>query len=452
MSSDTVIHVAGLGKCYHIYPRPDDRLKQMLLPPLQRFIGRTPSQFYREFWALREISFDIQRGETVGIIGRNGSGKSTLLQLICGTLHPTTGAVHTRGRIAALLELGSGFNPEFSGRENVWLNASILGLTDEQIRDRFDAIAAFADIGEFIEQPVKTYSSGMLVRLAFAVVAHVDADILIIDEALAVGDALFTQKCMRFLRAFKQRGVLLFVSHDSNAVTGLCDRAVWLDRGACRTIGSAKEVTEAYLAALYAEQQGADRAVTAVAPPTALPERPARDMRQDLLNQSALRNDIEVFAFSADPSTTGFGLRGATLLEVALTDDAGHPYTHVIGGECVTMRVTARAHTELQQPIIGFSVKDRLGQVLFGDNTFLRHRDAAVAAKPEQLITAEFRFILPILPPGDYTVAAAIADGTQENHVQHHWIHDALVIRSLSSSASTGLLGIPMLDIQLTAT
>ena len=238
MSSEIAIKVENLSKCYQIYDKPRDRLLQMLF--------RGHRTFYREFWALRDVSFEIKRGETVGIIGRNGSGKSTLLQLICGTLNPTGGSIHTRGRIAALLELGSGFNPEFTGRENVYMNASILGLTHEEIDARFDAIAAFADIGDFIEQPVKTYSSGMYVRLAFAVIAHVDADILVIDEALSVGDAFFTQKCMRFLRRFMENGTVLFVSHDTGAVINLCQSGIWLEKGSVKHKGEPHIIEEHY--------------------------------------------------------------------------------------------------------------------------------------------------------------------------------------------------------------
>ena len=201
-SSEIAIKVENLSKQYEIYETPGDRLKQFTLPKLHKFFGLGQKQYFQSFWALQNISFQVKKGETVGIIGRNGSGKSTLLQIICGTLSPTSGEVSNNGRIAALLELGSGFNSEFTGRENVFLNASVLGLTSEEIKARYSNIVRFADIGNFIDQPVKTYSSGMLVRLAFAVIAHVDADILIIDEALAVGDAFFTQKCMRFLRKF----------------------------------------------------------------------------------------------------------------------------------------------------------------------------------------------------------------------------------------------------------
>lgn len=217
------------------------------------FLRLRGKSYYDTYWALRDVTLDVSRGESVAIIGRNGSGRSTLLQTICGTLTPTTGTATVRGRVAALLELGAGFNPEFTGRENVFLSAAILGLTE--IRERYDATAEFAGIGDFIEQPVKLYSSGMYARLAFAVAAHVDADVLIIDEILAVGDAAFTQKCMRFIRQFKKRGTLLFVSHDSTSVINLCDRALWLDRGTVRELGPSKDVCHNYLASIMAEKE-----------------------------------------------------------------------------------------------------------------------------------------------------------------------------------------------------
>jgi lipopolysaccharide transport system ATP-binding protein len=243
MSSDVAISVKGLSKCYQIYGKPHDRLLQMF------FRGR--KTLYREFWALREIDFEVRRGETVGIIGRNGSGKSTLLQLICGTLNATFGTVETRGRIAALLELGSGFNPEFSGRENVYLNAALYGLSREEIQERFDSILEFSEIGEFIDQPVKTYSSGMFVRLAFAVVAHVDADILIIDEALAVGDIRFQNKCQRKLEEFRKSGCsILFVSHSPGLVEAFCDHAIWLDGGRLQAAGKPADLIRDYVNAM----------------------------------------------------------------------------------------------------------------------------------------------------------------------------------------------------------
>ncbi|MDJ0889646.1 MAG: ABC transporter ATP-binding protein [Gammaproteobacteria bacterium] len=247
MSSEPVIRAEGLGKCYHIYRRPQDRLKQAL--------WGTGRRFYREFWALRDASFEVSRGEAIGVVGRNGSGKSTLLQLLTGTLTPTVGCARVAGRVAALLELGSGFSPEFTGRENVYMNGAILGIDRREMEERFDSIAAFADIGEFIDQPVKTYSSGMLVRLAFSVSVSVSPDILIVDEALAVGDGVFQFKCMERIRELVDGGTtLFFVSHDIGMVRSLCDRAIYLDAGLLKREGASETVTEQYVLDLRTQQ------------------------------------------------------------------------------------------------------------------------------------------------------------------------------------------------------
>ncbi len=246
-SSDVAIRVQGLSKCYEIYDTPQDRLKQFVLPYIQRLIGQTPKQYFREFWALKDVSFEIRKGETVGIIGRNGSGKSTLLQMICGTLSPTSGNIQTHGRIAALLELGSGFDPEFTGRENVYINAAVLGLSNEEIDSRFDEIAAFADIGEFIDQPVKTYSSGMMVRLAFSVSINVDPEILIVDEALSVGDELFQRKCFSRIEDIKKAGcTILFVTHATQTVLELCGRGLLLKQGHSIFFGNSHRAVNLY--------------------------------------------------------------------------------------------------------------------------------------------------------------------------------------------------------------
>jgi lipopolysaccharide transport system ATP-binding protein len=258
-SNDIAIKVDSLSKRYEIYATPRDRLKQFVLPRLQRQAGRHPRQYFKEFWALKDVSFEVKKGETVGIIGRNGSGKSTLLQLICGTLNPTSGSIQTRGRIAALLELGSGFNPEFSGRENVYMNASVLGLSNEEIDARFEDIVAFADIGQFIDQPVKTYSSGMAVRLAFAVAINVDPEILIVDEALSVGDELFQRKCFSRIEAIRASGsTILFVSHSGGTIVELCDRAVLLDAGEKLAVGQPKKIVGRYQKLLYAPEMRRD--------------------------------------------------------------------------------------------------------------------------------------------------------------------------------------------------
>ena len=245
--TDIAIKVDKLSKCYRIYDHPQDRLKEMLVPRLQRLVGKKPTQYSREFWALNDLSLEVKKGEIIGIIGRNGSGKSTLLQMICGTLNPTSGLVTTQGRVAALLELGSGFNPEFTGRENVYLNASVLGLSYGETQDQFASIAAFADIGDFIDQPVKTYSSGMMLRLAFAVSVHVRPDILIVDEALSVGDIAFRNKCMEAIQALVSRGVtILFVTHDLGTLQLLCSRVIWLAKGELRASGNPVRIAQDY--------------------------------------------------------------------------------------------------------------------------------------------------------------------------------------------------------------
>ena len=444
MSSDAAIEVRGVGKNYHLYATPGDRLRQLVWGHRKRF--------YEDFHALRDISFDVRTGETVGIIGRNGSGKSTLLQILCGTLVPTAGAVSTRGRIAAMLELGAGFDPEFTGRENVLLNAELLGLTPRQIETRYASICEFADIGDFIEHPVKTYSSGMQVRLAFAVMAHVDADILVIDEALAVGDALFTQKCMRFLRAFKQRGTLLFVTHDTTAVLSLCDRTIWLDRGRIQMDGTSKEVCEAYLQFLFESVQGrtdAPRTPKSSSAATAegVTATTVRDPRLDLLKQSRFRNDIRIFEF--DPDAPSFGRRGARIVNLALENTEGVPLAVAVGGETVALSIVVEAVDPIDRPIVGFLVRDRLGQNLFGDNTFLTTQSSAVALAPGQRAHARFEFDLPLLPPGDYSINVAVAEGTQHDHVQHEWMHDALLFRVETSSIRHSLVGIPMRRVEM---
>ena len=439
MSSDIAIHASGLGKVYHIYRQPIDRLKQML--------WRGRKTFYDEYWSLKDLSLEVKRGETIGIVGRNGSGKSTLLQLVCGTLAPSTGSLNVNGRIAALLELGAGFNPEFTGRENVFLAASVLGLSDEQIRERFDSITEFAAIGDFIDQPVKIYSSGMYARLAFAVAAHVDADILIIDEILSVGDASFTQKCMKFINRFKENGTIFFVSHDTGAVVKLCDRVLWLDSGMARECGPAKTVCHNYMAAMTGEQENSRSfkiGGTRKAPPA---EAPAPDLRQQLLKESNVKNVVELFDF--DPDAPWFGERGISIVNVSLLDEAGQSMTNFVGGEIITLRITAKAEQRIERPIVGFFIKDRLGQQLFGDNTFISYRHEPVTVNAGEALTADFRFRMPFLPTGDFSITAAVADGTQEDSAPQHWIDDAMFFKVYTSHIARGLIGVPMLEISL---
>jgi lipopolysaccharide transport system ATP-binding protein len=465
-SDDFSIRVDGLGKRYEIYAQPADRLKQMILPRLGRAVGKDGLAYFNEFWALRGVSFEVRRGETMGIIGRNGSGKSTLLQMVCGTLHPTEGTVAVAGRIAALLELGAGFNPEFTGKENVYLSGLLYGIPEGELRKRYQSIVDFADIGDFINQPVKTYSSGMYVRLAFAIAAHVDADTLVIDEALSVGDVRFTQKCMRYLREFQRRGTLLFVSHDTGAVTSLCSRAIWLDKGRMVMDGSARDVVERYLA----EQHAADRASLGesvrvqvpvpasdtVAGPQGLPAVMPLDVvdsRKSVLNGEPTRNLVEIFEFDPTQINSEFGTGAARIIDVQLLNGSGEMHRLTAGGEVADLMIEAEVFSEsLDVPIFGFYVKDRLGQRLFGDNTYLSYRDQVVSARVGDRLRAHFRFRMPVLPSGDYSVDVALASGTQENHTQQHWIHDAITFKASESTMRHGLVGIPMHAIEIEMT
>lgn len=444
-AAEPAIVVANVSKCYQLYERPENRLKQALVPRLQRALGREPTRFYRESWALRDVSFTISRGETVGIIGRNGSGKSTLLQTICGTLSPTLGQVSVSGRIGALLELGSGFNPEFTGRENVYMNAAILGMTQQQIAARYDDIVAFADIGAFIEQPVKTYSSGMYVRLAFAVIAHADADILVIDEALSVGDVFFAQKCMRFLRDFQKHGTVLFVSHDASAIVNLCDRAIWLDGGCAVMDAQAKTVCEAYHASTYGHAPIALRAgpkPTTDAAPTIAPAQASQQNEDRALDAST----INVFAF--DPDRAGFGDGGARIEAVGFFAPDDAPLTQFGGGELVRLKISAIAERALRSPIIGFFIKDRLGQQIIGKNTWHDAAPARSAAAGDR-VEAVFEFHMPHFPRGRYTVDVAVADGSHIEHVQAAWVYDVVAFESAPTTVTVGLIGIPFRSVAL---
>ncbi len=393
--------------------------------------------------AVENVSFELRQGETLGIIGRNGSGKSTLLQLIVGTLSPTGGTVEINGRVAALLELGAGFHPEFTGRENVFLNASLLGLSQAEIDALLDDMLAFADIGTSIDQPVKTYSSGMVVRLAFAVIAHVKADILVIDEALAVGDAFFVQKCMRFLRTFMERGTVLFVSHDSAAVLSLCRKALWLEHGKVVGVGEAKTVCDGYLHDSYAvtlDQAGVERSEVSHAPIDTL-------LKLPILVESICEN-----GFQPVEKTLHQGDHHARIEKILFTDSIGRTIHAVRQREHVSLRIWCRTLICLRNPIVGFLVRDRFGQSLFGANTCLVWPGRGNSVPPGTSFVALLEFVMPVLHPGDYAMSVALADGTQQQHVQHHWIHDALAFTSAPTETCFGLFAVELLHADLCRT
>jgi len=347
-SNDILIDVAGLSKCFHIYDKPAHRFMQFVVPRLQRAIGLKPSSFMHDFWALHDVSFQLRRGETVGIIGRNGCGKSTLLQMICGTLTPTGGRVDINGRIAALLELGAGFNPEFSGRDNVFLSGSIAGISQEEMRKRFADIAAFADIGEFIEQPVKTYSSGMFVRLAFATAIHTSPDILVVDEALAVGDTAFQTKCLTRIRDLQKKGTtILLVTHSTNTLIEYCDRAIYLKRGVLVEDGVCRDVVKHYANDLVEEEGG-----------IALVERTQDEVQAF--------QEVESKAFIEVP---GGSEEKIAILAVEIFDAQGQQRSTFSYGDAFQVRVSLKVGTPIEMPCFGIQIKSVDDIVLWSATT-----------------------------------------------------------------------------------
>ncbi len=406
MSSEPAISVSNLGKCYPLYTQPHDRLKQ--------FFWRGKRRYYREFWALRDINFDVMPGEALGIIGRNGSGKSTLLQLVCGTLTPTTGDVTVRGRVAALLELGAGFNPEFSGLENVYLQGTMMGFTPAEIEARLPAIEAFADIGGFIHQPMKHFSSGMFIRLAFACAVNVDPDILIVDEALAVGDVRFQLKCQRKFEEFREmKKTLLLVSHSSTDVVRLCQKTLWLDEGRIRRAGSAKHVVEEYLARMIH-----DTGIQPVATAT-MTESPteSQDYKLALLPQNAF--------------ITGDG--GATINAVGLFTEDHQRLTVLDGPTNVQLIFNVTAKTFISTPFFGFQIINSKGLRVLGSNSYVLDMTPPPIAAGTN-VSVCFSFLFPEIENGSYLIALGVADGTGEKHIRHQFIADAYEFQFLSTS------------------
>lgn len=386
-ADEAVIRVNNVSKMYRIYDHPQDRLKQMLA-------WRWGRNYGREFWALKNVSFQVDRGETVGIIGRNGSGKSTLLQVIAGTLDPTEGSVQIHGRVAALLELGSGFNPEYTGRENVFMNGSILGLSNEELSRRFENIAAFADIGSFIEQPVKFYSSGMMVRLAFAVQMHVDADILIVDEALAVGDVFFQAKCTRALKAYQERGgTLLFVSHDMSAVQNLCDKGLLLEHG--------KVVVEGSTADAVSKYYHLERHTTTATP----------DNASIAVSSSATETHRALMAENAVPirrnNVTGTG--DAIVERLFITNEFDEPTSQFMVNQRIRVRMVIRFERDANDVEFGIGLSDRSGQLLGGVHSWYdKTRVGTLNGKAGELWLVDATLKASV-EPGEYLVLIGLA-------------------------------------------
>lgn len=394
MSSDIAVKVESLSKCYQIYDKPRDRLLQGIMPRLQRLAGQQPKQYCREFWALRDVSFEIKRGEAFGVVGRNGSGKSTLLQLIAGTLMPTEGTVAVNGRIAALLELGSGFNPDFSGLENIFLNGAILGLGKTEIETRMDEILAFADIGDFIHQQVKTYSSGMYVRLAFAVQICLDPDIMIVDEALAVGDIFFRQKCYARLQKLREDGCsIMLVSHATTEVEQFCERALLLDHGTARFVGNASEAIKRYY---LIQNESTYPEITA--------EHKATVESPDIPQNGSAENFFwpEAIDFQAVTSEGQVNNRLARCTRFAICDKTGNSRRSFEQGEDIFFYFELEATANIGVPLAGVLLRDDRGTVVHGKGMLEYDTDCVKELKAGQVIRYCQRITLK-LRPCEYT-------------------------------------------------
>lgn len=425
MCSEPVIDISRLSKSYQLYRRPSERLSELLF---------RASPHGEEFWALKDVDLAVRAGEAVGVVGRNGSGKSTLLQMVCGLSQPSSGTVSVRGRVAGLLELGAGFNPDFTGRENVEIAATIMGLRRAEIAARFESIAQFAGIGPYIDRPVYEYSSGMFARLAFAVCAHVDADILVIDEILAVGDAAFQQKCTRFLRTFKAGGgTSLFVSHSEAAVLTLCERAVFLDRGKVQADGPAGDVCRLYATSL---QAGSDTFQSGGRTPPIAPSVNATSLRK----QQARAAEVDFDPDAANES-------GEAVVErIAFHSAHGARVTSAEAGERLELRIDCRAQADIDDVVIAFVVRNRLGREIFSDNTGVIERNASRRIAAGEAFTATFAFHLPFLRPDDHAIEAFVFAGPAASR--------RLVARSIESNLLTvlsrhiggGLANLPALE------
>ena len=414
------VEFQGVSKSYAIYDAPGDRLKELLsLNRLKR---------HQDFWALHDVSFEVKRGETFCIVGENGSGKSTLLQMVAGILHPTSGTVGIYGRVSALLELGAGFNPEFSGRDNVYLNGSILGLTTRQIDQRYKDIAAFAEIGNFIDQPVKTYSSGMVVRLAFAVAINVDPEILLVDEALAVGDIYFRQRCMRKVHELRQRGItILFVSHAVSDVKAIGDRVLWLDHGRMIDVGEPDRVVSKYLAAMTEKDS------------TYLLLKSAADPQRRLGGPIQAPEIVETIP-NIDHR---FGDGRAAIIGIAVLDEQGRAVPILEPSTRIVVRISVRATADVALPIVGFMLRNQLGMDFSGTNTAREGYELA-PLQPGDVTTVDFYLDLPELYPASFSFSPAIADGTLMGYQMCDWIDNAITLQMGRSEAQVyGYLHLP---------
>jgi ABC-type polysaccharide/polyol phosphate transport system ATPase subunit len=423
-----IVRAEKISKCFRIYRHPSDHLKELL-----RFGKR---RYHEPFWAVKDVTVSVERGCCLGIIGENGSGKSTLLRMIAGVIRPSAGKVEAGGRISALLELGAGFNPQFTGRENIYLYASILGFTDAQTRERIPSIEKFAEIGDFVDRPVKTYSSGMFVRLAFAVAIHMDPDILIVDEALSVGDIFFQQRCIRRIQQLKRQGVtILFVSHDLEAVRSLADRTIWMEHGAVRLEGSTDEVVSKYLATMVTRGRKEIMEEEAIGQPVLS----SADLE---LSEKALAR-IPKFLEHVPNVDHRYGNGKARIAGIGIYGREGESAASVVQGDRICVRISVEFQKDVEHPNVGFMLRNRLGEDVTGTNVMFEG-ERLPSARAGDRLSVDFIMDLPLLHAGFYYFSPAVADGTLDQYEMCDWIDNASAIEVVQHSTTYGHLRIPM--------
>lgn len=438
MSCEIAIEVENLSKCYQIYDQPRDRLKQFIIPRIQKIFGMRPKNYSKEFWALKNISFKLNKGSSLGILGLNGAGKSTLLQVICGTLTPSSGRVKINGRVSALLELGTGFNTEFTGLENIYLNGSIFGLSKQQIDNRLGDILEFADIGDFVHQPVKTYSSGMYVRLAFAIAIHADPDILVIDEALAVGDFIFQQKCNLFLKNNLSGVTKIFVSHDTSAIANLTDTCLVLSRGQLIFFGESQAAIQEYQIA--SREKNARRNLPA--------DQEIVEFPRELANLPASDSTLEIDGtFWMDVLASSLsGSLEATVIKYTWCVNGEWQFNIVKSGDHLEFLFQIDCRNEVRSPIIGYQVQDRFGVVVFGQNTIDSSIDVAPILSGKS--TVKLRFQWPEISNGKYSITLGIGSGAHgEAHHILCWAHNIVTFDSVSARPVHGIFNNQIVEL-----
>ncbi len=416
--SDMAIQVDHVTKLYKLYDRPSDRLKESL--------GLTKQKKYREHYALKDLSFDVKRGECVGIIGTNGAGKSTILKIITGVLNPTGGNVKINGRISALLELGAGFNMEYTGIENIYLNGTMIGFSKEEIEEKMDAILEFADIGNFVNQPVKTYSSGMFVRLAFAVAINIDPEILIVDEALSVGDVFFQAKCYKKFEEFKEMGkTILFVSHDLSSISKYCDRVILLNKGTKIDEGAPKEIVDEFKQVMVGQYaQNTENEVTE--------EEAHTQVEPDQTAETEQWKSM----LTLNPKVQDYGDKRAEIIDFAIVDAGGKIANVLEKGKEFSVRMKVQFHSDIQNPIFAFTIKNVKGIEITGTNTMIEKLDVTPGHEGEQR-TITFRQKLD-LQGGDYLLSLGCTSFEGDDFVVYHRLYDVCNLFVVAEKNSVG--------------